>query len=286
MGHETSLDAWCSRLLVALVVLCAFPLQVRAVRYELLPPSSLTLACTTCAKPVSRTEPLRGSFEVTAIGAEAPGLLAVTSVSLSGTQSVIEGNGFWQKLGLQRQAMVLDLRINGRKVRFTSGRRQRMPAGEPDVEGVTPRRVSIVLSSRPVGERTYILVLHAQAAGGVSSDRDEDGVPDVSDNCGDVSNPDQADADGDGVGDACDRCPNSDSSMEVGITGCTLEQSCPCAGPRAGEPWTSFRAYSRCVARALREMQRAGKLTPEEARARLKRALRSGCGRLVVARAN
>ena len=36
-----------------------------------------------------------------------------------------------------------------------------------------------------------------------ASDQDEDGIPDVSDNCPDVSNPDQIDSDGDGVGDAC-----------------------------------------------------------------------------------
>src|SRR5690606_7054420 len=35
-------------------------------------------------------------------------------------------------------------------------------------------------------------------------DDDNDGIPDVTDNCPLVSNPDQADADGDGVGDACD----------------------------------------------------------------------------------
>lgn len=35
-------------------------------------------------------------------------------------------------------------------------------------------------------------------------DRDEDGVPDVVDNCPDVWNPDQLDTDGDGRGDACD----------------------------------------------------------------------------------
>ncbi|MGZ8397910.1 MAG: PxKF domain-containing protein [Gemmatimonadales bacterium] len=36
------------------------------------------------------------------------------------------------------------------------------------------------------------------------ADRDGDGTPDVSDNCVDVSNPDQADQDGDGTGDACE----------------------------------------------------------------------------------
>ncbi|MBI1227062.1 MAG: OmpA family protein [Bacteroidetes bacterium] len=41
-----------------------------------------------------------------------------------------------------------------------------------------------------------------------SSDVDNDRVPDVDDNCKDISNPDQADKDGDGKGDVCDNCPN------------------------------------------------------------------------------
>lgn len=40
-------------------------------------------------------------------------------------------------------------------------------------------------------------------------DQDGDGIPDVSDNCPTVYNPDQADTDLDGVGDVCDNCPNN-----------------------------------------------------------------------------
>lgn len=36
------------------------------------------------------------------------------------------------------------------------------------------------------------------------ADADEDGIPDISDNCIDVPNTDQADEDGDGVGDLCE----------------------------------------------------------------------------------
>ena len=40
-------------------------------------------------------------------------------------------------------------------------------------------------------------------------DDDNDGVPNDEDNCPTMANPDQADADNDGVGDACDNCPNT-----------------------------------------------------------------------------
>jgi hypothetical protein len=39
------------------------------------------------------------------------------------------------------------------------------------------------------------------------ADTDGDSIPNVSDNCPDVSNPDQANSDGDQYGDACDNCP-------------------------------------------------------------------------------
>jgi len=38
----------------------------------------------------------------------------------------------------------------------------------------------------------------------IDNDSDDDSVPDSSDNCMSVANPDQADTDGDVVGDACD----------------------------------------------------------------------------------
>jgi hypothetical protein len=38
-------------------------------------------------------------------------------------------------------------------------------------------------------------------------DADDDGVPNLCDNCTEVANPDLGDADDDGLGDACDACP-------------------------------------------------------------------------------
>lgn len=47
-------------------------------------------------------------------------------------------------------------------------------------------------------------------------DTDADGVPDETDNCSAVSNPDQSDADSDGKGDVCDYCPNDANPNSAG----------------------------------------------------------------------
>ncbi|MFH1687274.1 MAG: HYR domain-containing protein [bacterium] len=48
----------------------------------------------------------------------------------------------------------------------------------------------------------------------VLRDSDDDGTPDITDNCPDQANPDQADADHDGVGDICDVCPGYDDYQD------------------------------------------------------------------------
>jgi hypothetical protein len=47
-----------------------------------------------------------------------------------------------------------------------------------------------------------------------AGDSDADGIPDATDNCVTVANPDQHDDDGDGVGDACDPCPQVKETTE------------------------------------------------------------------------
>jgi YVTN family beta-propeller protein len=49
-------------------------------------------------------------------------------------------------------------------------------------------------------------------------DSDGDGVPDSSDNCPSISNPDQADNNGDGVGDACNTVPVSNAGSDQTVT--------------------------------------------------------------------
>ena len=62
-------------------------------------------------------------------------------------------------------------------------------------------------------------------------DRDEDGSADLSDNCLDNFNPDQADQDGDGIGDVCDLCPQNKNLLHIDPTnnlpGNSYYESCP-----------------------------------------------------------
>jgi hypothetical protein len=52
-----------------------------------------------------------------------------------------------------------------------------------------------------------------------AQDSDQDGIPDINDNCFAASNASQLDGDGDGVGDACDSCPVN--------SGAASHQGCP-----------------------------------------------------------
>jgi len=50
-------------------------------------------------------------------------------------------------------------------------------------------------------------------------DADSDGIPNATDNCPSIANPDQSDGDGDGVGDACDNCPNDFNPAQTASNG-------------------------------------------------------------------
>jgi len=66
-------------------------------------------------------------------------------------------------------------------------------------------------------------------------DDDEDDVGNVCDNCPDVPNPDQSDTDGDGIGDACDQC-RCDISGDKDIDGEDLTAFCDAFGSVKGDP--------------------------------------------------
>jgi thrombospondin type 3 repeat protein len=71
-------------------------------------------------------------------------------------------------------------------------------------------------SSKPVLEVTYA---------GASTDTDGDGVDDSTDNCPDVSNPNQEDFDSDGIGDACGDPPPPNDGDEDGVA--DAQDNCP-----------------------------------------------------------
>lgn len=238
--------------------------------------SSITTVCHNCGTPPTAPQPLTGSFDVTLLPVSTIfDVAAVTNLSFGGESLAVSGNGFLQRLGGDRQAMVLDTRINGEKAWFTSGRRQH----------AQPQDITIVLSSRNA-QHGYILVLSASPVDEQPPDADGDGVADDKDNCPTVANADQLDSDHDGVGDACDQCDDTLSGAVVTGSGCSVEQLCPCDGPASGGAWDSQNSYVRCVARATRTLRRQGQLSRAESISVLRRAVRSSCGHTVVALAD
>jgi hypothetical protein len=235
--------------------------------------SSITSLCNACGEPPAAPEPLTGTFDVTILPvASASDVAAVTAVNLSSARHTLGGHGFLQRIGPDRQAMVLEAEINGAKVLLTSGRRQHAAGG-----GIT-----IILSSSRTGEHTYVLVLSASPVNDQPADADGDGVPDAQDNCPSVANSNQSDSDGDGVGDACDHCPGTTDGL-VTRQGCSIAQLCPCEGPASGQQWEGQTDYLRCVARATRTFRRSRQMSRSESLQLLRRASRSGCGRTIIA---
>lgn len=236
--------------------------------------SSITAVCRSCNEPPGAPQPLSGSFDVTLLPvASIFDVAAVTNVSLTAKSFSISGNGFLQRLGSDRQAMVIDARVNDTKVLFTSGRKQY--AGAQDI--------TIILSSHRASDHTYVVVVSASPLDDQPADADRDGVADGQDNCPTVGNADQADADGDAVGDACDACPDTPTGSLVTGKGCSIGQMCPCDASPDGTQWNSQNDYLRCVSRATRTLRRAGQLSRAESLHLLRRAGRSGCGRTILA---
>ncbi len=244
-------------------------------RYVLNADSSIASVCPSCRTAPAGPEALSGSFEVTVLPAtSAFDVAAVTDIQLSSASFSITGNGFLQRLGPDRQSMVIDGTLNDAKVVFTSGRRQYAQAGTID----------IILSSTRSIDRTYVIVIHASPVDNDIPDADNDGVADGRDNCAEVANADQADADGDHVGDACDACGETAGISDlITPTGCSIADLCPCDASRSGATWGSQTEYLRCVAKGIRGFRRTGQISRTETLQILRRAAASGCGRTVLA---
>ncbi len=256
------------------VLACSRAASAETRHYVLTAGSSITSLCNNCGLPPAAPEPLTGGFDVTTLPLSTVfDVAAVINLNLSGQNFTLSGTGFLQRLGTDRQAMVLDTRLNNTTVLFTSGRRQH----------ADPRNITIILSSSRNADHTYILVISAAPVDDRPPDADGDGVPDVQDNCPTVANPDQKDSDGDGVGDACEQCPDTPAGATVTRTGCSVEQLCPCDATKSGDAWQSPSDYLRCVARATRTLRRQGQISSAQRLGIIRRAAHSACGRTVVA---
>lgn len=88
--------------------------------------------------------------------------------------------------------------------------------------------------------------------------------------------PDNPDLDGDGVLNAGDRCPNTPSGALVDQYGCSIEQLCPCSGPRVGGTYAK-KGYSKCIKEQTKRLKKAGIITKTEAKTLSKAAKSSPC---------
>ncbi|MEO8602720.1 MAG: thrombospondin type 3 repeat-containing protein [bacterium] len=242
-------------------------------RYQLTAESRLTTYCGSCDPATTRTEPLRGSFDLSVLPGVDYALEAVTGVRWATDSLTLTGTGFIQRLGDDGVAMVLDTRLNGVPILLTSGRRQHVSGGEIRLRLTSPKGI----------QSGFTIVLVAKPDAAASPDADGDGIADASDNCPAAANATQSDADHDGIGDACDSCPETPIDTAVLGTGCALPQACPCEGPAANEEWSDQRAYVQCVAGTLRQLRLRGEVEKDEIRKLLRDAVRSGCGRRVLA---
>ena len=124
-------------------------------------------------------------------------------------------------------------------------------------------------------------------------DDDNDGLTDTKDNCQFVANANQANFDGDGQGDACDSDDDNDGVADsadicpwtpakvaaVPANGCSVDQSCPCSGPRGTTTaWSNHGQYTSCVAQATNALVSAGLMTGQQKGVVQSAAAQSTCG--------
>ncbi|MFQ6008471.1 MAG: thrombospondin type 3 repeat-containing protein, partial [Candidatus Zixiibacteriota bacterium] len=95
------------------------------------------------------------------------------------------------------------------------------PTTYPSSDGYDGPSGIVVRVDSMVDDRLYAYVYNLGFP-----DSDNDGIPDVSDNCPGVYNPDQLDIDLDGIGDSCDNCPFADNPFQEDSDGDLSGDSC------------------------------------------------------------
>ena len=263
----------CALALMATVLALPASVAARTMHYVLTAESRLAYSCDDCDAPTITSEPLHGSFDLTVMPiSTAYAFEAVTAVDWQSDSFAISGAGFLQRIATDRLAMVLEVRTNGISTLLTT--EQPQPS--------TPGEIRLQLASPPDDDHLAVTIVAVPAVT-AGSDADGDGIADDFDNCPMSATADQHDGDRDGVGDACDACPGTLLASPVLSDGCAPSQRCPCEGPAPDEEWSSQRAYVQCVARNLKELRDGGRLSRSNIRRMLQDAVRSGCGRRLLA---
>jgi hypothetical protein len=85
-----------------------------------------------------------------------------------------------------------------------------------------------------------VLALEQFAQNAQTNDLDLDGLPNVLDNCPNVSNPSQEDGDGDGLGDACDNCPTIPNPDQADGDGDGIGNACDTGNGTPDDPDGAF----------------------------------------------
>jgi hypothetical protein len=127
----------------------------------------------------------------------------------------------------------------------------------------------------------------------IDNDSDSDGIFDTSDNCPEISNPQQEDYDSDNIGDACDDDDDSDGVLDINDAcnetmigafvdenGCSgrqnIDMACPCD---INPAWKNHGQYVSCVSNTAEEQLDLGLINQAEKSEIVSEQAKSDCGK-------